>query len=271
MGAMVTPLALMDVARDVAQEAQRLVARGRAEATVRGTKSSDVDIVTQMDVAAEQLLRARLAEVRPDDGILGEEGEDHPGTSGVTWVVDPIDGTVNYLYGIPHWSVSVAAVSGTPHTHEWTLEAGAVVDATGVTWTAARGEGAWRDGHLLRRQEGPEMSRSLLATGFQYTADKRAAQGTLVARVLPQVRDIRRLGSASIDLCHAAAGMVDAYYEHGLHAWDFAAAALIAREAGLTVNGWNGGPADERLLIAATPSRWQALHDLLAAAGAGAI
>lgn len=265
---MTTPLELMDVARTLAAEARDLVAAGRRDAQVQGTKSSDVDIVTQMDVAAERLLRDRIAELRPEDGVLGEEGDDVPTRSGITWVVDPIDGTVNYLYGIPHWSVSVAAVSGDPEAHAWTLEAGAVADAAGGMWTAARGEGAWRDGVRLERGTAPGLAASLVATGFQYTAAKRALQGELVARLLPQIRDIRRLGSASIDLCHVAAGIVDAYYEHGLHAWDFAAGALIAREAGLRVAGLDGGAADERLLIAAAPEAWETFHDVLTAAGA---
>lgn len=268
---MTSPLELMDVARTLAAEARDLVAAGRAEAHVRGTKSSDVDIVTQMDIAAERLLRRRIAELRPDDGVLGEEGDDVASRSGITWVVDPIDGTVNYLYGIPHWSVSVAAVSGEPDPHEWTLEAGAVADALGGMWTAARGEGAWRDGELLRRDGEPDLAASLVATGFQYTAVKRARQGELVAALLPQIRDIRRLGSASIDLCHVAAGVVDAYYEHGLHPWDFAAGALIATEAGLRVAGLDGGAADGRLLVAASPGAWDAFHDVLDAAGARAV
>ncbi|MDN4486784.1 inositol monophosphatase family protein [Demequina sp. SYSU T00039] len=268
---MTTPLELMDVARTLALEAQRLVAAGRREAEVQHTKSSDVDIVTQMDIAAERLLRQRLAELRPDDGVLGEEGDDVASRSGITWVVDPIDGTVNYLYGIPHWSVSVAAVSGPPEPRAWTLEAGAVADAGGSVWSAARGEGAWRDGRRLRREGTPALGASLVATGFQYTADKRAAQGRLVAQLLPQIRDIRRLGSASIDLCHVAAGLVDAYYEHGLHPWDFAAGALIAAEAGLRVAGLDGAAPDDSLLVAAAPGAWDALHDALIAAGARTI
>lgn len=268
---MVTPSALMDVARTLAVEAQRLVAAGRREARVQHTKSSEVDVVTQMDLAAERLLRERIAELRPGDGVLGEEGASVPSSTGITWVVDPIDGTVNYLYGIPHWSVSVAAVSGEPDPHRWTLEAGAVVDATGGVWTAARGEGAWRDGARLERSGGPALAGSLVATGFQYTAAQRELQGALVARLLPQIRDIRRLGSASIDLCHAAAGLVDAYYEHGLKPWDFAAGALVAREAGLRVAGLHGGPADGRLTVVAAPEAWDALHDALVAAGAEGI
>ncbi len=265
---MPSPSALLDVASSLAEEAGRLIIRGRRDARIAHTKSSAVDVVTQMDLAAERLIRDRLAELRPDDGILGEEGDDVAGTSGITWVVDPIDGTVNYLYGIPHFSVSVAAVSGPPEPLRWTLEAGAVLDGSGVLWTAARGGGAYRDGERLRHDEGPDLSGSLVATGFQYVAARRAVQGRIVASILPRVRDIRRLGSASIDLCHVAAGTVDAYDEHGLRPWDFAAGALIAAEAGVTVAGIDGGAPDERLLIAAVPGTWDGLRDALVEAGA---
>ncbi len=259
------------MATALASEAGRLIIDGRRAARVAHTKTSAVDVVTQMDLAAERLVRDRLAQLRPDDGILGEEGDDVVGTSGITWVVDPIDGTVNYLYGIPHFSVSVAAVSGPPEPARWTIEAGAVLDGSGVLWTAARGEGARRDGELLRHEDGPGLEGSLVATGFQYTAERRARQGRIVATILPQVRDIRRLGAASIDLCHVAAGLVDAYYEHGLHPWDFAAGALIATEAGVRVGALDGGAPDGRLLIAAVPATWDALRDALVEAGAGEI
>ncbi|WP_061962225.1 inositol monophosphatase family protein [Demequina flava] len=259
---------LVDIACSLATEAGELITRGRATAEVAATKSSSVDIVTQMDVAAEQLLRRRLSELRPDDAVHGEEGADTAGDSGVTWVLDPIDGTVNYLYGIPHYGVSVAAVTGPARPGEWTLEAGAVFDGTGRLWSAARGEGARCDDTPLIRDGGPDLAHTLLATGFQYQASRRAIQGEIVTRMLPQVRDIRRLGSAAIDLCHAAAGIVDAYYEHGLNAWDFAAGELIATEAGLKVAGIDGGGADERLLIAAPESRWNDLRDALVKAGA---
>jgi myo-inositol-1(or 4)-monophosphatase len=265
---MTTPAALLDVASALATEAGRLIIDGRRDARVARTTSSSVDIVTQMDLAAERLIRSRLAELRPDDGVLGEEGDDVAGTSGVTWVVDPIDGTVNYLYGIPHFAVSIAAVSGPPDPHRWTLEAGAVMDGSGALWTAARGEGAWRDGERLEPREAPPLERTLVATGFQYVAERRALQGAVVAALLPHVRDIRRLGAAAVDLCHVAAGMVDAYYEQGLHPWDFAAGALIATEAGVRVAGLDGGPADPAMVIAAPPDAWDQVRDAIVAAGA---
>jgi len=268
MVGMTQPVELMDVALRLAREAGELVRKGRSSAEVAATKSSDVDIVTQMDLASETLLRERIAQLRPDDAILGEEGDDTAGTSGITWVLDPIDGTVNYLYGIPHYAVSVAAVTGDVRNGQWTRIAGALVDGDGVEWTAALGHGAYRNGVRLMRKGGPGLSGTLLATGFQYVAERRVAQGKIVTQMLGQVRDIRRLGSAAVDLCLVAAGTIDAYYEHGLHPWDFAAGALVASEAGLRVAGIDGGEADSHLLIAAIPEVWDELRDALEAAGA---
>lgn len=261
-------LALADLAATIATDAGRLIIAGRQGAEVAASKSSVVDIVTQMDIASEAFIAERLAQLRPADGLLGEEGAATEGSSGITWVVDPIDGTVNYLYGIPHYAVSIAAVTGGTDPHEWTVLAGAVFDGDGVLWKAAKGHGSWRNGERLHRKDAGELSTTLLATGFQYTADRRLAQGRIVASMLGEVRDIRRLGAASVDLCLAAAGRIDAYYEHGLKPWDFAAGALIATEAGLKVAGIDGGAADGHLLIAAVPSVWDALRDALESAGA---
>ncbi|WP_297081487.1 inositol monophosphatase family protein [uncultured Demequina sp.] len=263
-----TPQELLAIARVLAVETAALIRDGRSGARVERSKSSDIDIVTQMDLAAESHLRSRLSQLRPHDAILGEEGEDTPGTSGVTWVLDPIDGTVNYLYGLPHYAVSVAAVTGDPTPRSWTVQAGAVADGSGTLWSACRGGGAWRGDEPLRRLDSPRLSSTLLATGFQYVAERRRRQGQIVAAMLEQVRDIRRLGAAAVDLCLVAAGELDAYYEHGLHPWDFAAGALIAQEAGLRVAGIDGGPADERLTIAAPPDLWPPLRDALVDAGA---
>jgi myo-inositol-1(or 4)-monophosphatase len=175
---------------------------------------------------------------------------------------------VNYLYGLPHYGVSVAAVTGDVRNGSWTRIAGAVSDGEGVEWTAALGHGAYRNGVRLLREGGPGLSGTLLATGFQYLAERRLAQGKIVAEMLGQVRDIRRLGSAAVDLCLVAAGTLDAYYEHGLRPWDFAAGALIASEAGLRVAGIDGGEADSHLMIAAIPEVWEELRDALERAGA---
>ena len=257
----------MDIARELAAETGQLIAQGRSQAEVSATKSSPIDIVTQMDVAAEAHLRERLAQLRPDDAILGEEGDTKAGTSGITWVLDPIDGTVNYLYGLPFFAVSVAAVQGEPTPLTWEALAGAVHDGTGATWSAYRGGGAFRDSQPLKRTTTPALDGALLGTGFQYQATRRERQGEIVAKLLGQVRDIRRLGAAAVDLCLVAAGQLDAFYEHGLNAWDFAAGALVASEAGVRVAGIDGGPATERLTIAAMPELWEELADAIIGAG----
>lgn len=258
---------LVDIAAAIAVEAGQLIARGRAQAHVTAVKSASTDIVTQMDQASEALITERIAQMRPGDGILGEEGASVESSTGVTWIVDPIDGTVNYLYGLPHYAVSIAAVEGPPVPGEWTAVAGAVFDGAGRLWTAARGEGAWCDGARLEPRDGADLSQALVGTGFQYVAWQRAQQAATLARLMPHVRDVRRLGSASVDLCLVAAGQLDVYYEHGLNPWDYAAGALIAEETGLTVGGAHGRHASPDLLIAAPTSLFPAFHDALMTAG----
>ncbi len=260
----------MEVARRLATETGELIVSARKGFVgVASTKTSPIDVVTQVDLDAERHLRQRIADLRPLDGILGEEGEDRIGTSGVTWVLDPIDGTVNFLYGLPSYSVSVAAVTGTPTPEEWRIEAAAVFEGgTRTLWSGARGVGSWRGSERLRRRTGPALASTLLGTGFQYIAERRALQGALVAKMLPQVRDIRRLGSCALDICYVAAGLLDAYYEHGLSPWDFPAAALIATEAGIRVEGLDGAPPNTTLTLAAPPGTFEALHEALAQAGA---
>lgn len=236
------------------------------------TKGHPTDPVTVVDTETEDLIRKLLAEQRPGDPILGEEGGGALAAADdvVTWVVDPIDGTVNFLYGLPGYAVSVAAMRGGRSI------AGAVVDvARAATYSAGVGLGAMRvdgDGVVehLRCNPVDTLSMSLVATGFAYGAHRRARQAQLVAQLLPRVRDIRRLGAAALDLCHVAAGQVDAYYEHGLNAWDFAAGALIASEAGAllalppaTVPGSAGD-----LVVAAAPGIAEELGKLLTDIGA---
>jgi myo-inositol-1(or 4)-monophosphatase len=192
------------------------------------TKSSPTDVVTAADKALEELVRGRLAELRPGEPVFGEE--EAGDAAAARWVVDPIDGTVNYLYGLPWYGVSVAAV------RDGVSLAGAVVEpASGRVWTAALGAGASLDGRVLRVNEETDLSQSLVGTGFGYAAERRARQARLVAGMLPRVRDVRRNGAASLDLCGVAAGWLDGYLEHGLGWWDWAAAALIAAEAGAVV------------------------------------
>jgi myo-inositol-1(or 4)-monophosphatase len=226
------PAELRRVAETVALEAAELVRTRRTpDVEVADRKSSAVDVVTAVDRESEALLRRRLAQLRPDDGFHGEEGGRAPSRSGVTWVVDPIDGTVNFLYGIAHYCVSVAAVDAEDRSL-----AGAVVNVTtDQVYTAARGDGATLDGAPLRVRPVAPMAERLFLTGFQYQQSVRRAQGAAVARLVTEVRDIRRMGSAALELCAVAAGTADAYVEEGLHLWDRAAAALVAEEAGATV------------------------------------
>jgi myo-inositol-1(or 4)-monophosphatase len=247
---------LLGLAVAVAREAARLVFRGRSSAGDDvGTKSSPVDVVTAVDQASERLITERLLAARPDDGVLGEEGASRAGRSGVGWVVDPIDGTVNFVYGLPAYAVSIAAeVDGE-------VVAGVVLNvATEELFTATRGGGARLSAPRLPAPVAlavsapPSLDRTLVATGFGYRAEDRRAQGAVVAELLPVVRDIRRFGSAALDLCAVAAGRVDAFYELHLNRWDHAAGALIAAEAGAVVTGLPGRPFAEPMAIAAAPS-----------------
>jgi myo-inositol-1(or 4)-monophosphatase len=243
---------LRRLAEDLARSAGTLIREGRpAIVDVSDTKSSPVDVVTAMDLAAEDLLRRGIADARPDDGVLGEEEGHLPGTSGLTWVIDPIDGTVNYLYGVPAYAVSVAVVSGPPTPGEWTVLAGCVHSvADGRTWSASLGGGATQDGRPIRANPPRPLAESLVGTGFGYRIERRRSQARVVAALLPEVRDIRRIGSAALDLCSVGSGSLDAFYERGLQPWDLAAGSLVAREAGATVIGLRGCPADEQMTVA---------------------
>jgi len=216
-----------------------------------------------MDRSAERAILDRLLAVRPDDSVVSEESAARVGTSAVRWYVDPLDGTVNYLYGLPHYAVSIAAeVDGV-------TACGVVLDVDRkVEFTALRGEGAWRDGVPIRCSAEGDLGRSLVGTGFNYEVARRTIQARAVATVLPLVRDIRRFGSAALDLCDVACGRLDAFYEAGMNEWDWAAGALIAREAGARVDGLNGRPPGNHTTIAANPVLFDLLHHVLVAADA---
>jgi myo-inositol-1(or 4)-monophosphatase len=250
------PRTLLDLAVDVAREAAALVARGRDTAADDvDRKSSPTDVVTAVDRASEELIVTRLLDARPDDGTLGEEGAARPGTSGVRWVIDPIDGTVNFLYGLPVYAVSIAAeVDGE-------VRAGVVLNAaSGELFTATLGGGAYLSapgaaGPVRLAASGPvSLEQTLVGTGFSYRVEERRTQGAVAAQLLTRVRDIRRLGSSALDLCSVAAGRLDAYYERGLKPWDHAAAGLVAAEAGVVLSGLPGIPFGEGMAIAAAPS-----------------
>jgi myo-inositol-1(or 4)-monophosphatase len=259
-------IALRSLAERAARAAGDLVRTRPPVVEVAATKSTPTDVVTRMDADAEQLLRATIRAARPRDAVLGEEGGlDAASATGLTWVVDPIDGTVNYLYGLPGYTVSVAVVSGPPDDPErWRVLAGAVHDVVGHrTWTAHRGGGATCDGVVVRpgwARAVPDLAQCLVATGFGYDARRRRRQAEVLVEVLPRVRDLRRSGSAALDLCRVASGEVDLYYERGLNPWDLAAGSLVASEAGAVVRGLAGrGPS--RDMLVAGPAR--PAHDLL--------
>jgi myo-inositol-1(or 4)-monophosphatase len=264
-------LELEELAVAAAGAAGRFIVEQRPrELGVADTKSSVNDIVTVMDRQSEALLRGHLLSVRPDDGILGEEDGTSEGVSGITWVIDPIDGTVNYLYEIPAYCVSVAAVIGDPGVPgQWRPVAGAICNPlTGEIFHARLGGGAQvlrGDEERIKVNTVGVLVQSLVATGFGYVADVRARQGEVLAAILPEIRDIRRAGSAALDLCSVACGMVDAYYESGLNAWDLAAGWIIATEAGATVTGLNNEPPGQAAVVAAGPGIHAALLSRLEA------
>ncbi|QYH34593.1 inositol monophosphatase family protein [Salinibacterium sp. M195] len=257
---------LLSLATNIATQAADLVALRRREGVaVADRKSSSVDVVTHADRESEQLIRRLLAEARPDDSFFGEESGASTGTSGLTWVVDPIDGTVNYLYGIPHYAVSIAVVEGEADPATWRALAGAVVNPTArETYTATLGGGAFLNGERLQVAEAVDLSEALVATGFSYLKETRVEQGRVISQLVPQVRDLRRMGTASLDLCMVASGRVNAYFERSLKPWDHAAGALIAQEAGATVKGWGENAAGIDFILAAEPSVARVLEATLA-------
>lgn len=225
--------ALRALAADIAREAGALALRRRAEGvTVAASKSTLADIVTEADREVEALIRGRLEAERPGDGFLGEESGAAHSATGITWVVDPIDGTVNYASGLPAYNVSIAAVQGGADPETWQPLAGAVfAPVLAELFTASSGGGAWLgDQRLAVTSEHP--AGALLATGFGYDPATHDGDLATVRRVMPLARDLRRIGSAALDLAYVAAGRLDGYFERGLKPWDFAAGSLLVTEAG---------------------------------------
>jgi len=255
---------LLELAVRLAGEAGELVLAGRrAGLGAVDTKSSSTDLVTKYDKAAERHIVEGLARHRPDDAVVGEEGADRPGTSGLSWYVDPIDGTTNYFYGIPQYGVSIGVADADG------LVAGVVVaPAMGETFTATRDGGAFLNGAPIRVNPVTDVAQALVATGFGYVVERRTYQAGVVARLLPHIRDIRRPGAASLDLCWVACGRVDAFYEEDLNWWDMAAGELVAREAGAATSDFRGGPVRPDNLVACAPAIAAPLLRLLAEAGA---
>lgn len=253
---------LLDLAVDLAQRAGQLLldeAPGRAADV--GTKSSRTDMVTAVDRASEAMIVDALAKERPDDGVLGEEGSSREGTSGVRWIIDPLDGTTNYLYGLPLFAVSIGIeVDGM-------VEAGVVAHPSfGELFTAQRGGGARCNGEAIGVSGKDDLATALIGTGFAYDPAQRERSARWLARIIPFVRDIRRGGAASIDLCWVACGRLDGFYEAGLAPWDVAAGDLIAREAGAETSDFDGGPVRPGSVIAASPEIASALRHLVAGA-----
>ncbi len=253
---------LLTLAVGVAHEAGDLIRAARAgDVHVSGTKSSVTDVVTEIDRASEQLIRQRLLGARPGDGFLGEEGSSDVSTSGVRWIVDPIDGTVNFVSGLPQYAVSIAAeVDGE-------IVAGVVLHVpTDVAYTATLGGGAWRGDERLGIPERQPLAQALIATGFNYDRRVREIQAHATARLLPEIGDIRRLGSCALDLCHVAEGYFHAYVEEGVNPWDYAAGGLIARECGARTE-LGTGAGGMTLLMCAPESGFDAFREAVVAAG----
>lgn len=258
--------ALAQLAQDTARTAGDRIRELRSKGVaVAATKSSDIDIVTAADQESERLVVELLTEARPDDGVLGEEGAGRDGTSGITWVIDPIDGTVNYLYNQPAYTVSIAATVADPAgmADGRRAIAGAVYNPrTGEMFDAWEEGGARRNGEPIRISGNRNLATALVGTGFGYTVERKLEQLAALTRLVPKIRDIRRIGSAAYDLSLLASGHLDAYYEIGLQPWDYAAGALIAREAGAQLLGLDdstqpGTP----LLVAAAPGLAQDIRD----------
>jgi myo-inositol-1(or 4)-monophosphatase len=231
-----------------------------------GAKSTATDLVTEVDRAAERWLVEQIRARRPRDAVLGEEGGGRPGSSGIRWVLDPIDGTVNFVLGLPVYAVSVAAEV------DQRVVAGAVANpVSGEMFHARLGGGAFLGGEPLSGPRDVPLARAVVGTGFGYDAARRARQGAVVAQLLPQVGDIRRLGAAALDLCFLGAGRLDAYYEVGLNLWDSAAGGLVAAEAGCVLSGLHGRPPSERLYAAAAPGLAAEFFALLEIVGADGV
>jgi myo-inositol-1(or 4)-monophosphatase len=247
---------LASIAGELALDGRRRLGVGQPVA--HDTKSTPTDPVTEFDRAAEALIVDTLRSRRPDDSIVGEEGADHAGSSGLAWHIDPIDGTANFVYDLPAWCTSVAVVD-----EHGPLVGAVFAPVTQELFSAARGAGATLNGTPIRCSNASDLTMALIATGFNYSPATRRRQAERLASLLPRVRDVRRFGSAALDLCFVAAGRFDAYFEEHLNSWDLAAGVLIASEAGATTSNLVGGSADTTAVVAAAPLVHRALVDLI--------
>ncbi len=251
-----TPAELEAVAVDVAGSAAAFLRGVTGTGEALRTKSSPTDVVTAVDIQSEEFIRGELLRRCPDSSIVGEELADEVGGSGVGWIVDPIDGTVNFLYDLPVFAVSIAA------TRDGTVVAGAVADVLrGEVFAAALGSGARLDGAPIAAASSDGLAQALVATGFSYHAERRRQQAAALARVLPATRDVRAFGSAALHLCWVANGRCDAFFEHDLRVYDWAAGALIATESGAQVELPN--ELNDDLVFAASPTIFGPLRELI--------
>jgi myo-inositol-1(or 4)-monophosphatase len=248
---------LLKLAESVARATGSLL-MNRPDSFTLTEKSSAVDFATQMDQQAEEMIVKLLLAQRPDDGIIGEEGAARESKSGITWVIDPIDGTVNYLYGLPGWNVSIAAKD-----NEGVVVGVVYAPTINALWSAVRSEGATYNGKKINCNNPVKLENALISTGFSYNLNSRIAQGEVVSKLLPQIRDLRRNGAAAVDLCYVAMGALDAYFEESLKEWDIAAGGLIATEAGAKISGRLGGSPDGDLVVCAGAALHAALLPLL--------
>lgn len=260
---------LCSIAIAAAKEAgQHVLARSRDGVKVEATKTSISDVVTAVDLEAEEIIHRLIAKARPNDGFFGEEGRFSESATGITWIVDPIDGTVNFLYGIPYYAVSIAAVLGAPDPSQWEVLAGAVYNpAAGEMYFASLGTGAYLGKKKLEVARPVALGNALLLTGFAYSETIRRAQGQLMGLILPSVRDIRRLGTASLDLAAIADGRANIYFERTLSPWDHAAGELLVTEAGGKVCGFGEEASSREALFAGHPEMVKKVQQLVSANG----
>lgn len=263
MTAAPSDVALQRLAEDLAQRAGMLALEGRrrlgrGQAVAQDTKSSPTDPVTEFDRAAEALIVTEIRRQRPDDAIIGEEGADHAGTSGLAWHIDPIDGTVNFVYDLPAWCTSIAVVDA-----DGPLAGAVYAPVSRELFSAVRGGGATLNGSVIRCSSPSSLATSLIGTGFSYAPETRGAQAHRLTALLPQVRDVRRYGSAALDLCMVACGRLDAYFEEHLNSWDLAAGVLIASEAGASTSDFSDGVASSDAVVAASAGIHPALVDAI--------
>lgn len=250
---------LVNLAARLAREAGDLVAVGRMSGDLGArTKSTETDMVTRWDSASESLIVRTLRATRPHDGIIGEEGARVEGTSGIDWYVDPIDGTTNFMYGLGGYAVSVAAADSAGP-----VAAAVYVASSRELFTAARGRGAFLGSSPITCSTTSNLGTALVATGFSYDPENRRRQGARIGALLPDVRDIRRLGAAAVDLCHVACGRVDAYFEEHLQSWDLAAGLLIATEAGARASDFDGNEVRPSQTLVCAPGLHSALIERL--------